>query len=99
MIFKLKYKFLSFFFCFSDAADAWQIAFQDPATPVVEGMIFFHNLMLFLIVIGFFVMWAISQIADIYSYHSFMLFIKLWGGGKRIIKSPKFRDFLLFFFI
>ena len=79
----LKYKVLNLFFCFSDASEAWQIGLQDPATPVVEGMIFFHDyLMFFLIVIGFFVMWAISQIADIYSYHSFMLFIKLWGGVK-----------------
>ena len=43
MILQLKYKLLSFFFSFSDAAESWQIGLQDPATPVVEGMIFFHD--------------------------------------------------------
>jgi cytochrome c oxidase subunit 2 len=63
MITQLKYKLLSFFFCFSDAAEPWQLGLQDPATPVVEGMIFFHDyLMFFLIVIGFFVMWMLYKI-------------------------------------
>jgi cytochrome c oxidase subunit 2 len=36
-----------------DAPESWQMGFQDPATPVMEGIIFFHNyLMFFLIVIG-----------------------------------------------
>ena len=63
MIIQLKYKLLSFGLCFSDAAEPWQFGLQDPATPVVEGMIFFHDyLMFFLIVIGFFVMWMLYQI-------------------------------------
>jgi len=63
MIIQLKYKLLSFCFSFSDAAEPWQIGLQDPATPVVEGMIFFHDyLMFFLIVIGFFVMLMFYQI-------------------------------------
>jgi len=63
MITKLQYKLLSFFFCFSDAAEPWQLGLQDPATPVVGGMIFFHDyLMFFLIVIGFFVMWMLYKI-------------------------------------
>ena len=38
---------------FCDAPESWQMGFQDPATPLVEGMHGFHNyLMLFLIVIG-----------------------------------------------
>ena len=36
MLNKLKYKLLSFFFCFSDAAEPWQFGLQDPATSVVE---------------------------------------------------------------
>jgi len=36
-----------------DAPESWQLLVQDPATPSVEGMIFFYNyLMLFIIVIG-----------------------------------------------
>jgi len=41
---------------FSDAAESWQFGLQDPASPAVEGMIFFHNyLCFFLLVIGVFV--------------------------------------------
>ena len=53
--------FVSFTFC--DAAEPWQLGLQDPATPVVEGMLHFHNyIMLFLIVIGLFVVWMLYQI-------------------------------------
>ena len=27
-----------------DAAEPWQLGFQDPATPAMEGMIDFHNM-------------------------------------------------------
>lgn len=41
----------------------WQLGVQDPATPIAEGMIFFHNyLMFFLIVIGVFVFWMLYQV-------------------------------------
>jgi len=46
-----------------DAAEAWQLGIQDPATPVMEGMIFFHNyLFFFLIIIGVFVFWMLFQV-------------------------------------
>lgn len=46
-----------------DAPEPWQIGFQDPATPVMEGIIFFHNyLMFFLIVIGTLVFYLLAQI-------------------------------------
>jgi len=32
---------------YSDAAESWQLGLQDPASPAVEGMIFFHNFMFF----------------------------------------------------
>ena len=48
---------------FCDAPEPWQLGFQDPATPVVEGMIFFHNfLMIFLVIIGFFVCWMLYKV-------------------------------------
>jgi cytochrome c oxidase subunit 2 len=41
---------------FCDAAERWQIGLQDPATPMVEGMQFFHNyLVFFSIIIAIFV--------------------------------------------
>lgn len=46
-----------------DAPEAWQLGIQDPATPVMEGMIFFHNyLFFFLIIIGVFVFWMLFQV-------------------------------------
>jgi len=45
---------------YSDVAERWQINLQDPATPVAEGMFFFHNyLMFFLILIAVFVFWML----------------------------------------
>ena len=41
---------------YADAPEVWQLGLQDPASPAVEGMIFFHDyLFLFLIIIGVFV--------------------------------------------
>lgn len=46
-----------------DAAEPWQISPQDPATPVMEGMIFFHNyLMFFMILIGIMVFFMLFKI-------------------------------------
>lgn len=48
---------------YCDAPESWQLGIQDPATPIAEGMIFFHNyLMFFLIFIGIFVFWMLSEI-------------------------------------
>jgi len=48
---------------YCDAAEAWQLGVQDPATPVMEGMIFFHNyLLFFLIVTGVFVCWLLFHV-------------------------------------
>jgi len=46
-----------------DAPEPWQMSIQDPATPQLEGMIFFHNyIMLFLIIIGVFVCWMLYHV-------------------------------------
>jgi hypothetical protein len=34
-------------FTLSDAAEPWQFGFQDPATPIMEGIINFHNHIMF----------------------------------------------------
>jgi cytochrome c oxidase subunit 2 len=45
-----------------DAATPWQLFFQDPATPVMEGIINFHNdLMFFIIIIVIFVLWLLVR--------------------------------------
>ena len=35
------FNYLNFTYC--DAPESWQMSLQDPATPTVEGMIYFHN--------------------------------------------------------
>jgi cytochrome c oxidase subunit 2 len=45
-----------------DLAEPWQINFQDPATPILEGIIDFHNdLMILLTVIGVAVFWVLGR--------------------------------------
>lgn len=47
-------------FSFCDAAEPWQFGTQDPATPMMEGMLFFHNyLLFFLIAIAGAVFWLL----------------------------------------
>ena len=51
-----------------DCAEPWQLGFQDPATPVMEGIIdFHHDVMFFLIVIGIMVSYVLGRV--IVAYH------------------------------
>lgn len=46
----------------ADNAEAWQLDFQDPATPVMEGIInLHHDLWFFLILIAVFVLWILLR--------------------------------------
>jgi cytochrome c oxidase subunit 2 len=46
-----------------DSAEAWQTGFQDPATPVMEGIINLHNdIMFFLVVIGTLTFWVLFRV-------------------------------------
>ena len=43
-----------------DSAEAWQLGIQDPATPVMESMISFHNvLILIMLIIAIFICWML----------------------------------------
>jgi cytochrome c oxidase subunit 2 len=54
--------FLIFNFSHLDAAENWALTFQDPATPIMEGIINFHNhIMTFLTVIVVFVAWLMVR--------------------------------------
>ena len=47
---------------FLDVVEPWQITFQDPATPVMEGIInFHHDLMFFLVITVIFVCWILIR--------------------------------------
>ena len=37
------FNFLNYKITFFDVAEQWQLGFQDPATPVMEGIINFHH--------------------------------------------------------
>jgi len=51
-----------------DAAEPWQIGFQAPATPLMEGIINFHNyIMFFLVGIAAFVMWLLARCLVLYN--------------------------------
>jgi len=55
-------------FCFLDYAHPWQISFQDPATPVMEGIVaLHHDLMFILTIIGVVVSWLLFRV--IYIFH------------------------------
>ncbi len=52
--------FTNFIYC--NAATAWQYGFQEPATPIMEGIInFHHDIMFFLIFIFLFVSWMLGR--------------------------------------
>jgi cytochrome c oxidase subunit 2 len=54
--------FLIFNFSHLDAAENWALSFQDPATPIMEGIINFHNhIMIFLTVIVVLVAWLMGR--------------------------------------
>lgn len=47
---------------FADSAEDWQLGFQDPATPIMEGIInLHHDLMFFICVISVFVSWMLGR--------------------------------------
>lgn len=51
-----------------DAPEAWQIGFQDPATPVMQGIIdLHHDISFFLVVIVVFVVWMLARTLYIFN--------------------------------
>jgi len=58
-----------FSFSYSDYAYPWQISFQDPATPVMEGIIaLHHDLMFVLSIIGTSVIWLLLRTTYLFYY-------------------------------
>lgn len=53
---------------FTDAAVSWQLGFQAPATPIMEGIINFHNhIMFFIVGIAIFVGWLLIRCFSLFS--------------------------------
>nr|AOX48918.1 cytochrome c oxidase subunit 2 [Gelidium crinale f. luxurians] len=71
------FKFLTLFFLLllptkglSDSAENWQLGFQDPATPIMEGIInLHHDLMFFICVVSIFVTWMLFRTLWHFNYH------------------------------
>jgi len=56
-----------------DAAESWQIGFQSPATPLMEGIVNFHNhIMFFMIAIGVLVMFLLGKCLSLYGSNNYM---------------------------
>jgi len=50
-----------------DASERWQVGFQQPATPISEGILNFHNdLMFFIVVIAVFVTWLLVRCISLF---------------------------------
>lgn len=50
------------FMALNDAPEPWQMGFQDPATPIMQGIIdLHHDIVFFIVVIAIFVLWMISR--------------------------------------
>nr|YP_011008099.1 cytochrome oxidase subunit II [Dictyotopsis propagulifera]WBP69965.1 cytochrome oxidase subunit II [Dictyotopsis propagulifera] len=60
----------------ADAAHSWQLGFQDPATPVMEGIIYFNNQLMFvMILIACFVGWMLYRSLYLFSEEKKDIFI------------------------
>ena len=60
--------FLFNVYSFADASTSWQIGFQDPATPYMEGILNFHNIIMFFIVgIVIFISWLLCRCLTLYN--------------------------------
>ena len=58
-----------FFYSHCDNAEAWQVGFQDPATPIMEGIInLHHDLMFFIVIILIFVTWMLFRTIWLFDY-------------------------------
>jgi cytochrome c oxidase subunit 2 len=63
---------------FLDAPNFWQIGFQDPATPIINGIIHFHNhLIYYLLVIGTFVVFLLFRAWILFKTSKFKTSLKL----------------------
>lgn len=52
-----------------DSPEAWQMSFQDPATPLMEGIINLHHDLMFLVIfIAVFVLWMLLRTVSLFSY-------------------------------
>ena len=62
MTHQLSSRFLTIAYAYCDAAEPWQLGFQDAATPIMQGIIdLHHDIFFFLILILVFVLWMLVR--------------------------------------
>jgi cytochrome c oxidase subunit 2 len=58
---------MNFFLYVNDVAENWQLTLQDPATPIMEGIVCFHNhIMFFIVLIVVFVLWLLIRCVQMF---------------------------------
>jgi cytochrome c oxidase subunit 2 len=87
------FKILNTIYC--DSADFWQINFQDPATPIMEGLINLHHyIFFFLIIICSFVIFFIINVLIKDAIYPTDLFVKIYNFIKENNKnSNEYKNF------
>lgn len=66
---------------FSDISEKWQLGFQDPATPIMEGIInLHHDLMFFICAISIFVSWMLFRTIWYYNQENNVIASNLTHG-------------------
>ena len=69
----------------NDAAEPWQIGFQDSASPGMTGIIELHNdIFYFLVLILFSVFWILGAIIYVFKNSSSPIVYKYWTHGTLI---------------
>jgi len=78
MLFIMSLFYLGFTTSYLDSAEDWQIGFQDPASPIMQGIVeLHHDLFFFLIVVLGFVFWLLFKL--LFTFNSF--------SNKTIVKT------------
>lgn len=68
-----------------DSPEAWQIGFQDPASPIMQGIIeLHHDLFFFLLVINTFVFWLLFKLLFTFNSFSNKIVVKTINYGTLI---------------
>jgi len=83
------------FFAHLDAATSWQKHFQDPATPIMEGLIdLHHHIFFFLIVISVFVFWLVYVCIFYYGFYVNNAISSFFSNKTKIVEDDlKIRSF------
>jgi cytochrome c oxidase subunit 2 len=82
------FQFIFFPCIFNDAAQPWQLGFQDSASPVFSGLVELHNKIgFFLIVISVSVFWVLFALTYYYNSNKNPIAYKYLTHGTKIVPA------------